>query len=146
MNRKTRRIPENICHEVIPGLLVGGQAATDYLIELRVDVVFSIGSQSRNRTIETVHIGLRDDKTLNIDKELDSITDAVHQQLQSGKRVLVHCKAGINRSPSFVLAYLCKYVHMDIEAGTQLILLKRPICKFSMKDNVVRWLEKYSSS
>ena len=49
----------------------------------------------------------------------DPVSDAIHEVLQqSGKSVLVHCKASLSRSPALILAYLMKYQNMSLmEAG-----------------------------
>lgn len=134
------RIPSNVCHEILPNLLLGNQLSTQFADQLGVDFIVSIGSKSKASTIQNLHIGLKDDKTLNIQNKLAQVIPLIHELLNSGKKVLVHCKAGMNRSPSFVLAYVCKYSKMTIEDGIVFISSKRSICKFSMKDQVEIWL------
>lgn len=127
-------------HEIIPNLYLGNRLSTSFSKEIGVNFIISIGSQSQDQTIENLHIGLRDDNTLNISKELDQITALIDNLLENNKTILVHCKAGINRSPSFVLAYLCKYKNMSIDDGLIFILNKRKICKFAFKEHVRQWL------
>ncbi len=135
------RIPKNICHQIVPNLFVGGQAATQFAAHLKIDCIISIGAKSKSiEQFENFHFGLRDDKTLDIQKELEEIVGIIAEQLNRNRRVLVHCKAGINRSPSFVLAFICKACSFSIEEGMEFIVSKRNICKFSMKEEVERWL------
>jgi Dual specificity phosphatase, catalytic domain len=48
----------------------------------------------------------------------DPVSDEIHSVLQTGKSVLVHCKASLSRSPALILAYLMKYHNMSLmEAG-----------------------------
>ena len=56
------------------------------------------------------------------------------------KKVLVHCKAGINRSTAFVLAYLCRYNNMSIEEAQKYILQRR---KVQFKDHYISQIKKW---
>jgi len=73
------------------------------------------------------------------------ITNLINELLQKNKKVLVHCRAGINRSPSFVLAYLCKFHQFEFDQAIAQILVKRKSCRFSFRENVKKWLEETSS-
>tara|TARA_B100000073_G_C23739461_1_gene573274 strand:- start:3038 stop:3445 length:408 start_codon:yes stop_codon:yes gene_type:complete len=129
--------------EIIQNLYLGNQESTDNpeTIGIGINYIISIGSISKNKSVESFHINLRDDKTLNIDKELNLITSLIHYQLYKNKKILIHCKSGVNRAPSFVLSYLCKYSGFSIDEAIEHILSRRKICKFSFKPHVVKWLE-----
>ena len=51
---------------------------------------------------------------------------ALHQLLEVGHRVYVHCNAGVCRAPGTVLTYLCFYRGMTIDEGLALIRQARP--------------------
>lgn len=139
------RIPPNVCHEILHNLFLGGQMATDYAEELEINFIVSIGARCKAGNVENVHIGIKDDRELNIHNELSEIIPLISLKLSQNKKVLVHCKAGMNRSPSFVLAFVCISNQLTIDEGMELILSKRPICKFSMKDQVALWLATQSN-
>lgn len=50
----------------------------------------------------------------------DEIADLIHNCLKRGN-TLVHCQAGVSRSPTAVAAYLMKYYHMDADEALNLI-------------------------
>jgi protein-tyrosine phosphatase len=135
------RIPPNICQEILPNLFLGGQAASEYAATLEVDFIVSIGARSKANNIETVHYGTKDEKSADIQAELNEIVAIIQDKLNRNCRILVHCKAGINRSPSFVLAFICVHLQIPIDHGIDFILSKRSICRFSLKDQVSQWLE-----
>ena len=86
--------------EIIPNLYLGSRESTKNSKKVGIDYIISIGSQSQEPSIENFHFGLRDDKTLDISNELDVITDLLNDLLNKDKKVLVHCKAGINKKPT----------------------------------------------
>ncbi len=51
---------------------------------------------------------------------------AIHEALQNGKRVYIHCRNGHGRSPALVIAYLTRYESMSLEDAASLIKTKRP--------------------
>ena len=56
---------------------------------------------------------------------LDSVVDSIHQSLQAGNKVCVHCACGVSRSATVVAAYLAKY-HNQLDPITYLRLY-RPV-------------------
>lgn len=52
--------------------------------------------------------------------------DFMHEQLEAGRPLLVHCEMGISRSVTFVLAYLVAYHHLSLRESCQLIIQRRP--------------------
>jgi protein-tyrosine phosphatase len=59
--------------------------------------------------------------------QLDIIATVIDRQLQSGKRVMVHCGAGIERSPLCAVWYLHTKKAMSIDEAYKLVMSKRPI-------------------
>ena len=127
-------------HEIVQNLYLGNQLSTTFSESIGIDYIISIGSRSKEQHIENFHVGLIDDKTLDISDKLDVVTSLIDKLLNENKKISIHCKAGINRSPSFVLAYLCKYKNIPFDEVIAYILVKRKICRFSFKNQVEEWL------
>jgi hypothetical protein len=45
---------------------------------------------------------------------LDTITNFIHQQIEAGGRVLIHCQMGVSRSVAVAMAYLIAYERMTL--------------------------------
>ncbi len=58
---------------------------------------------------------------------LEAATGFIHTQIAAGKKVLVHCKAGVSRSPTVVLAYLTKYGNMNLREAYFLLKERRNV-------------------
>jgi protein tyrosine phosphatase len=78
---------------------------------------------------EIIHIeDLNDDENVKMMKEcLTSVLPSIHESIMNGKRVCVHCKAGVSRSATVVIAYLMKYEKMDWHEAVQRVRELRPI-------------------
>jgi protein-tyrosine phosphatase len=55
------------------------------------------------------------------------VLEAIHAHLQEGKTVLVHCRAGIQRSCAVVACYLVKYHGLTPDQAIAYIKAQRPI-------------------
>jgi protein-tyrosine phosphatase len=58
---------------------------------------------------------------------LTSVLPSIHESIINGKRVCVHCKAGVSRSATVVIAYLMKYEKMNWHEAIQRVRELRPI-------------------
>jgi hypothetical protein len=58
---------------------------------------------------------------------LDKATQFIHANIMQGRRVLVHCFAGKQRSASVIVAYMIRYFRMNLEDASRTIQSKRPI-------------------
>jgi protein-tyrosine phosphatase len=58
---------------------------------------------------------------------LDIIAVRIDASLKEGKKVLIHCSAGIERSPLTVVWYLYKKRGMSINQAYELVQQKRPM-------------------
>ncbi len=75
----------------------------------------------------TLRIPLLDTIECKIYDHLDSIADLINKYLKIGYNVIVHCKAGISRSPSLVIAYLIKYHGLSLNDALEFLKKKRSV-------------------
>jgi atypical dual specificity phosphatase len=66
-----------------------------------------------------------DSPSTNIYRHLHPAADLIHSTLKSGGRVVVHCRAGVSRSASIVIAYLIKYYQMSLLEAYNYVKSKR---------------------
>lgn len=92
-------------------LYLGGVKSLLHLKEHHIDVIISLCPVKVNTTVLS-HIildidDIDDDKSMKkMTKIIDENVNLIHEYLQKGKNVLVHCLAGVSRSPTLVAAYL----------------------------------------
>ncbi len=69
----------------------------------------------RKSGIEVRRVPVRDFSPEDLRRQLPRCVDTVNELLHRGHTVLIHCNAGVNRSPSVVIAYLHWIEHWDLE-------------------------------
>ena len=109
----------------------------------KVNIIISIGCKSKhdhlNNNIINIRMSITDKNTTDITPYLDEVTDIIYDGLKDNKKILVHCKAGINRSTAFIIAYLIKYNNMTLEVAQKYVLNRRRV-KF--KENFMEQIRK----
>ncbi|TFL04549.1 protein-tyrosine phosphatase-like protein [Pterulicium gracile] len=68
---------------------------------------------------------LHDELDEDILTDLDGVVDSLRCALLSGQNVLVHCRMGVSRSASIVIAYVIKYFGLSFEAAREFVASKR---------------------
>jgi protein-tyrosine phosphatase len=63
----------------------------------------------------------------NISLLFDEAVDFIKNGIDSEEAVLVHCNAGVSRSPSFVIAYFMKELSMSFDDALSYVQGKRSI-------------------
>lgn len=60
---------------------------------------------------------------------------------QAGERVLVHCQAGVSRSPTMVIAYLMKHTRRTMVDSYKFVKARRPIISpnLNFMGQLVEW-------
>ena len=88
--------------------------------------VLSIGSTpaSKNLPVHYHRLSLSDDRSSSIDR-VSEMADAIIEAAKDGK-ILVHCSAGVSRSPTIAAAYLMKMCDMTLKDALGLIIRARP--------------------
>jgi protein-tyrosine phosphatase len=142
----------------IPNKLAGDDGDIRYLIrEYNIGYVISVNQQFElenygpsnpytteelnNLHIERMWIEAIDHQQLTPD-QMDQIANKIHEQLQIGKSVFIHCRAGVGRSAMGVAAYLIKYKNFSVVDAQQTILDSRPQSTIMKK---TKGLEAYSA-
>lgn len=115
---------KNCCTQLSDNLYLGNQYSTSVIAE--VDVIVSIGcnSKSKSPNVTNYKVSVRDNADSDLTPLLSDVTAFIHQHISTNKKVLVHCKGGINRSPIFVVAYLARYV-MTLEEAVHHVTTMR---------------------
>ena len=58
---------------------------------------------------------LSDNSNFDLTPYFEEITQLIQQKIYEGKKVLVHCKMGVSRAPSLVIAYLIRKTNMKFK-------------------------------
>ena len=68
--------------------------------------------------IQTQRVPILDFTPTDLAKQLDKAVDALSSFTDKGRKVYVHCNAGLNRSPSVVIAFLVASRSLDLSTAT----------------------------
>ena len=99
-----------------------------------VDVVISVyGDPPKGYSKRKDVIGVKqymiiipDSPTAEIGRYFNKVADIINIFRTQGKRVFIHCHAGISRSVSLLTAYYLKYKNGNLEESLKYIKNKRP--------------------
>ncbi|KLO12976.1 phosphatases II, partial [Schizopora paradoxa] len=119
---------------VIPSLYLGPCSAASskaFLSSNAVTHVLSVGATPNNPVDDVVYqrISISDSPSSSITKVCDAACDIIDAALSSHKgkgKILVHCSAGISRSPMVVAAYLMRRRGMSLREALSQIIQVRP--------------------
>jgi len=123
--------------KIVDNFYLGNQYSSQTI--KNVNLIISIGCNSKHisNRVENIKISIRDKDTADITPFLDPVCDTINTYLSNKKNVLIHCKAGMNRSPAFVIAYLIKYKDMNLEQAKNHIQKIRKIhCKQNFMEQI----------
>jgi atypical dual specificity phosphatase len=74
-------------------------------------------------------LGLKDATRSSVKPTIESAVKIIEDALKSNKgrgRILVHCSAGVSRSPTIVVAYLMKHRNMSLRTALGHVVRTRP--------------------
>ncbi|CAG8659698.1 16781_t:CDS:2, partial [Acaulospora morrowiae] len=119
--------------EVIPGLFLGSRMASSdkaWLRDHNITHVLTVAkfippAYPESYTYKIINI--LDHTKEDIMKHFEETYKFIQQALDGQGKVLVHCQAGISRSPTVVMAYLMKSRKMSFDQAYELVESKRPL-------------------
>jgi len=76
--------------------------------------------------IKELHLKLVDEPEFDITKHFKQTNDFINKVRTAGGNLLVHCKVGLSRSPTVIIAYLIKYYEFTADSAINFIKRKRP--------------------
>jgi len=124
------------CNQILPNLYLGGVDAVsdrDTLVQQGVGGVvccfreLEFPSSRFHADIEYYRVDVEDVGREPIELFFDEATDFIHSWIKRDKPVVVHCRAGVSRSPSIVLAYLIAHEGFSLLDAFSLACRQRSI-------------------
>ena len=98
-----------------------------FLLTPHIDTVFPEGSKF-TRILYNKH-DIADYASEDIYKLFNQNNQWMEEMLNEGRTILVHCAAGVSRSPSFVIAFLMWKKKMELQAAFDLVKSKRNVIR-----------------
>ncbi|KRY77059.1 Dual specificity protein phosphatase 19 [Trichinella pseudospiralis] len=126
------RSDDNSLAEILPHLLLSSQEPATKLHLLqqhRVTHILDLASSFTNRYADQFiykRIEIFDCPMANIKRYFNECVDFIDEVRMQNGRVLVHCNAGVSRSPTIVVAYLMKRENYTLENALSFVRAKRP--------------------
>jgi len=134
--RLYKPIALNNCDQILPYLYLGGvQAASDTesLVQQGIRAVccccreLEFPTNEFNKDIEYYRVDVEDMSREPIELYWPEATEFIHSWVSREQPVLVHCRAGVSRSASCVIAYLITYHNMSLHDAFFLVRSRRSI-------------------
>ena len=118
------------------------------LRRLKINYILNCAYDCKNTNIPKgvteLHLKVKDDSDFEIFEYFEKANKFINDVRNHGGVILVHCKLGVSRSPSFVAAYLMKYFNFSLESALRFIRKSRPQVK--PNEGFMNYLQKYEKS
>lgn|GEM_PF-1503079 len=117
-----------VYNEIIKGLFVGdAQDAKQFVVDKPDGVIYCVlEGRPTDEPIKSVSIQVLGTDQRIIKSNKQAVLRLIHDDLVQGKDVLVHCGAGIERSPLVVACYLADYHEMSMDDAYKKVIANRP--------------------
>jgi len=127
-----RRMGSQSPSEILPTLFLGSKDDSmneARLKELKVTHILSVtcGKQHEVNGCKLKAYPMSDKGTSNLDKVMKSTFGFIEESQQNGKKLLVHCLLGQNRSPTLVIAWLMTEFHWTLHEAYIFVKEKRNV-------------------
>jgi len=120
--------------QVLPFLYVGNQHDAKNLVNLQscgitrvLNVTAHVPGYHQQEGISYKTLPAADNGQQNISQYFDEALEFIDCARRHSANVLVHCVAGVSRSPTIAIAYIMKYLPMSMLEAYSLVKSRRPI-------------------
>jgi len=123
-------------HMIIEDLYLGGEEdARDVrrLLQLGISAVFNCvgqgiqtGKSFYGNKFAYAEIYARDNAEYNISEHFEEVIHFIEENRDKRKKVLIHCQAGVSRSPTLVIAYLMAARRKSLKNALDTVYAARP--------------------
>eukprot|EP00924_Labyrinthula_sp_SR-Ha-C_P004528 snap_masked-scaffold_1-processed-gene-3.15-mRNA-1 protein AED:0.38 eAED:0.38 QI:0/-1/0/1/-1/1/1/0/640 len=116
------------------------------MTSLGIKLVVNVTEEVENffpNYLEYHSILLQDRPHCNLKEHFRAAIDRMHQAIEEGEGILVHCQRGISRSATIVIAYLMKYRGMSRDEAYKFVKKQRPIVR--PNDGFLQQLEDFEA-
>jgi len=96
------------------------------------------------KSIKELHLDVRDEPEFKIIKYFDKSNEFINKVRTEGGSILVHCKMGLSRSPTFIIAFLIKYYGFTVDSAINFLKRKRPYV--NINHGFIEQLHQYENS
>jgi dual specificity MAP kinase phosphatase len=118
---------------IIDGLFIGSESNAKNLEELsseQIRYIVNVTSHLPLYHSDKLHyyqIPADDTQKQNLIDYFDEAYRFIRNAIDNNEKVLVHCVAGISRSPAIVISFLMRYAHMNMNDAYEFVKSKRSI-------------------
>jgi dual specificity phosphatase 10 len=118
---------------IIDGLFIGSESNAKNLDELRAQQIRHIVNVTSHvplyheEQFHYCHLPADDTQKQNLLEYFDQAYRFIRQAIDNNEKILVHCVAGISRSPAIVIGFLMRYTRMTMNEAYEYVKRKRPI-------------------
>ncbi|KAE8589335.1 hypothetical protein XENTR_v10017532 [Xenopus tropicalis] len=120
--------------EILPFLYLGSAyhaSRCEFLANLHITALLNVSRKSSSDLCKEQYsykwIPVEDNHTADISSHFQEAIDFIDTIKRAGGRVLVHCEAGISRSPTICMAYLMKTRRFRLEEAFEYIKQRRSL-------------------
>lgn len=120
--------------EILPGLFIGNECDAKNREQLLSNEIFYIvnvtshlPSYHIDEQFHYYHIPADDTSKQNLLDYFDDVYKFIFNAITEKNNVLVHCMAGISRSPAIVISFLMRYKQMNMNDAYDYVKMKREI-------------------
>ncbi|CAF0846453.1 unnamed protein product [Rotaria sp. Silwood1] len=118
---------------IIDGLYIGSESNAKNLEELSSEQIRCIVNVTshvplyHSEQFQYCHLPADDTQRQNLLEYFDTAYSFIHNAIENNEKVLVHCVAGISRSPAIVIGFLMRYAKMNMNDAYDFVKRKRSI-------------------
>jgi len=121
-------------NEIIENFLyLGSQFCVreDILKKIDVEYILNLCATKMNEPFlencKVLHLQMSDDGLDSLNQIFDKVLPFIEQAKANNKKILIHCRLGVNRSPTIVIAYLMKTRNCTLKEAFNVVKEKREV-------------------